>query len=86
MRRIVTHRRAGTSTLLSSPATRAELAGVPAQPASQRLAAAPLDELVRGLERFSEHVPGVPDLSTQKVVHKLREQQAKPCQSKGLDP
>jgi hypothetical protein len=27
------------------------------------LATAPLDELTRGLERFSEHVPGVLDLS-----------------------
>jgi len=49
----------GTFTLLSSPATRAELAGVLARPAIQELAAAPLDELVRGLERFSVRVPGV---------------------------
>ncbi len=63
MRRIVAHWRAGTFTLLSSPATRAELAGVLARPAIQRLAMAPLDELVRGLERFSEHVPGVLNLS-----------------------
>ncbi len=63
MRRIVAHWRAGTFTLLSSPVTRAELAGVLARPAIRQLATAPLDELVRGLGRFSEHVPGVLDLS-----------------------
>ncbi len=62
MRRVVAHWRAGTFTLLSSPATRAELAGVLARPAIRRLAAAPPNELARGLERFSEHVPGVLDL------------------------
>ena len=34
-----------------------------ARPAIRQLATAPLDELVRGLERFSEHVPGVLELS-----------------------
>ncbi|HIC89789.1 MAG TPA: putative toxin-antitoxin system toxin component, PIN family [Anaerolineae bacterium] len=63
MHRVVAHWRAGTFTLLSSPATRAELAGVLARPAIRRLAVAPLDELVRGMERFSEHVPGVLNLS-----------------------
>ncbi len=63
MQRVVAHWRAGTFILLSSPATRAELAGVLARPAIRRLAAAPLDELVRGLERFSEHVPGTLNLS-----------------------
>ena len=63
MRRVVAHWRADAFTLLSSPATRAELADVLARPAIQQLATAPLDELVRGLERFSEHVPGVLDLS-----------------------
>ena len=58
MRRVVAHWRAGTFTLLSSPATRAELAGVLARPAIRELAVAPLDDLVRGLERFSVHVPG----------------------------
>ena len=58
MRRVVAHWRAGTFTLLSSSATRAELAGVLARPAIRQLAVAPLDEFVRGLERFSEHVPG----------------------------
>jgi putative PIN family toxin of toxin-antitoxin system len=59
MRRVVAHWRAGTFTLLSSPATRAELAGVLARPAIRELAAVPLDELVCGLERFSVHVPGI---------------------------
>jgi len=63
MSRVVAHWRAGTFVVLSSPTTRAELAGVLARPAIQRLAVAPLDELVRGLERFSEHVPGVLNLS-----------------------
>lgn len=63
MRRVVAHWRAGTFTLLSSPATRAELAGVLARPAIRQLAVAPLDELVQGPERFSEHVPGGLDLS-----------------------
>jgi len=63
MSRIVAHWRAGTFTLLSSPATRAELADALARPAIRQLATAPLDELVRGLERFSEHVPGDLDLS-----------------------
>jgi putative PIN family toxin of toxin-antitoxin system len=58
MRRVVAHWRAGTFTLLSSATTRAELAGVLARPAIRELAVAPLDELVRGLERFSVHVPG----------------------------
>ena len=63
MRRVVAHWRAGRFVLLSSLATRAELAGVLARPAIRQLAMAPLDELVRGLERFSEHVPGVLDLA-----------------------
>ena len=58
MRRVVAHWRGGTFTLLSSSATRAELAAVLARPAIRQLAVAPLDELVRGLERFSQHVPG----------------------------
>ena len=63
MRRVVAHWRAGSFVLLSSLATRAELAGVLTRPAIRQLAVAPLDELVQGLERFSEHVPGVLDLS-----------------------
>lgn len=63
MRRVVAHWRADAFTLLSSPATRAELAGVLARPAIQRLTAVPLDDLVQGLARFSEHVPGDLDVS-----------------------
>jgi putative PIN family toxin of toxin-antitoxin system len=63
MRRVVAHWRAGTFTLISSPATRAELAGVLARPAIRDLAVAPLEELVSGLERFSERVPGTLELS-----------------------
>ncbi len=67
MRRVVAHWRAGTFTLLSSPATRAELASVLAsvlaRPSIRQLATAPLDELARGSERFSEYVPGALDIS-----------------------
>jgi putative PIN family toxin of toxin-antitoxin system len=63
MRRVVAHWRAGTFTLLSSPATRAELAGVLARPAIRQMAVAPLDQLARGVERFSVHVPGSLNLS-----------------------
>ena len=58
MRQVVAHWRAGSFVLLSSPATRAELADVLARPAIRRLSVAPLDKLAWGLERFSEHVPG----------------------------
>lgn len=58
MRRVVAGWRGGAFTLLSSPATRAELAGVVTRPAIRALAAASLDGLAQGLERFSEHVPG----------------------------
>jgi hypothetical protein len=63
MRLVVAHWRAGSFTVLSSPATRRELAGVLARPKVRELAVAPLDELVYGLERFSENVPGTLDLS-----------------------
>jgi len=63
MHRVVARWRAGAFTVLSSPATRAELTGVLARPAIRQLASTPLDELVRGLERFSEHVPGVLNLA-----------------------
>lgn len=58
MRRVVAHWRAGAFTAVSSPATRAELADVLSRPHIRRLAAEPLDELARGVERFTEHVPG----------------------------
>ncbi len=63
MRRVVAYWRDGAFILLSSPATRAELADVLARPTIRQLAVALLDELVRGLERFTEHVPGVLDLA-----------------------
>jgi putative PIN family toxin of toxin-antitoxin system len=63
MRRVVAHWRAGTFSLLSSPATRAELAAVLSRPSVQDLAKSPLDELLRGVERFSEHVSGELDLT-----------------------
>lgn len=63
MRQVMAHWRAGAFTVLSSPATRAELAAVLARPGIRELSAAPLDELVDGLERFTEHVPGRLDLA-----------------------
>ena len=58
MQRVVAHWRAGTFSLLSSPATRTELSTVLSRPCVQSLAGSPLDELLRGVERFSEHVSG----------------------------
>lgn len=63
MSRVVAHWRAGTFRFISSPATRGELEAVLKRPRIQRLANVPLDELSRGLERFSHHVPGNIDVS-----------------------
>jgi putative PIN family toxin of toxin-antitoxin system len=63
MSRVVARWRADAFTLLSSPATRAELRAVLHRPSIQKLATAPLDELVVGLERFSINVPGDLDAS-----------------------
>ena len=63
MRRVVAHWRANHYVLLSSPATRAELAAVLARPRIQLLVAAPLDDLVQGIERYTWHVPGALELS-----------------------
>jgi putative PIN family toxin of toxin-antitoxin system len=62
MRRVIAHWRANLFVLLSSPQTRAELAAVLARPQIRRLATAPLDDLVRGTERYTWHVPGALDL------------------------
>lgn len=63
MRRVIAHWRANHFVLLSSPATRAELAAVLARPQIKRLAVAPLEELVRGIERYTWPVPGRLELS-----------------------
>ena len=63
MRRVIAHWRANRYVVLSSPQTRAELAAVLARPQIRRLATAPLDDLVRGIERYTWHVPGALDLS-----------------------
>jgi putative PIN family toxin of toxin-antitoxin system len=63
MRRVVAHWRLNHYVLLSSPQTRAELAAVLARPQIRRRAVAPLDDLVRGLERYTWLVPGTLDLS-----------------------
>lgn len=63
MGRVIAHWRSGDIRVLSSATTRAELADVVSRPAIRELAVAPLDDLVRGLERFSEHVPGELELS-----------------------
>jgi putative PIN family toxin of toxin-antitoxin system len=62
-RRIIAHWRANRYVLLSSPQTRAELAAVLARPQIRRLATAPLDDLVRGIERYTWHVSGALDLA-----------------------
>lgn len=59
MRRVVAHWRANHYVLLSSPATRAELAAVVSRPQIRRLAVAPLEEMVRGIERYTWPVPGI---------------------------
>jgi putative PIN family toxin of toxin-antitoxin system len=58
MCQVVARWQAGAFAVLSSPATRAELAGVLARPAIRQLAAVPLEEMVIGLTRFTQHVPG----------------------------
>jgi uncharacterized protein len=58
MRRVMALWKDERFVVLSSPATRAELAAVISRPAITRLSAAPLDELVAGIERFTLHVPG----------------------------
>jgi len=63
MRRVIAHWRANRYVLLSSPQTRAELAAVLDRPQIKRLATAPLDELARGIERYTWHVPGALDVS-----------------------
>jgi len=63
MRRIITHWRANHFVLLSSPQTRAELGAVLARPEISRLATAPPEGLVRGIERYTWPVPGALDLS-----------------------
>lgn len=63
MRQVVAHWRASDFRLLSSPATRAELAAVLQRPRIRRLAVAPLGELALGVDRFSHHVSGTLDLA-----------------------
>ena len=63
MRRVIGHWRANHYVLLSSPQTRAELAAILARPQIRRLATAPLDDLVRGIDRYTWHVPGALVLS-----------------------
>jgi putative PIN family toxin of toxin-antitoxin system len=63
MRRVIAHWRANHYILLSSPQTRVELATVLTRPQISRLAKAPLDDLVRGIERYTWHVPGALDLT-----------------------
>ena len=61
-RRLVARWLAGDFILLSSPATRAELSAVLRRPKIRRMIVAPLD-LVQALERFSEHTPGILNVS-----------------------
>ena len=61
--RVIAHWRANRYVLLSSAQTRAELAAILARPRINLLATASLDDLVRGIERYTWHVPGALDLS-----------------------
>ena len=63
MWRVIAHWRANHYVLLSSPQTRAELAAILARPQIRSRATTPFDELVRGIERYTWHVPGDLDLS-----------------------
>ena len=64
MRRVVAQWRANRFVVLSSPATtRSNLPAVLSRPQIQRLAVAPFDPLIQGLERFTWHVPGALDLT-----------------------
>lgn len=63
MAQVIAHWRSGSFVLLSSLATRSELAGVLKRPAIQRLSAMPLDEFALGVERFSIPVPGTLSLA-----------------------
>ena len=58
MSKVMAQWRVGAFVALSSPATRGELAAVLARPAIRRMAAMPLDDFVRGVEQFTEPVPG----------------------------
>ena len=63
MKRVVAHWRGSGFVVLSSPATRAELAAVLSRPQIQRLAVALLDPMIQGLERYTWPVPGDLDLT-----------------------
>jgi putative PIN family toxin of toxin-antitoxin system len=63
MRRVIAAWRANDFILLSSAQTRAELAAVVARPKIKNLSVAPLDELVKGIERLTTPVYGEVDLS-----------------------
>lgn len=63
MSRIVEYWRSGSIVLVSSPATRDELSAVLTRPSIPRLSTVPLDEFARGMERFTENVPGTIDLA-----------------------
>lgn len=58
MQQVISHWRSGAFTLLSSPATRMELAAVLARPSIAQRSIVPLDEFALGVERFSRHVSG----------------------------
>ena len=81
MRRVVAHWRAGAFTAVSSAATRAELAEVLSRPHIRRLAAEPLDELARGVERFTEHVPG--ELTLQGLCRDAKDDKFLACAVEG---
>lgn len=81
MGKVVARWRAGDFTLLSSPATRGELAAVLARPSIQRLSQEPLDALVVGYERFTHHVAG--DLSLSGACRDAKDDKFLACAVEG---
>jgi len=63
MTRVIAHWQAGDFVLLTSLATRAELAAVLARPRIRRMTAVQLEPFAEGIERFTETVPGRLDLA-----------------------
>lgn len=79
--RLIDAWRSGQFVLVTSPATRAELAQVLARPGIRSRTLVPLDELVAGLERFSRTVPGI--LSTTGVCRDPKDDKFVACAVEG---
>ena len=58
MQRVIDSWRADRFVVLTSPETRAELASVLARPKIRKMSVVSIDDLVRGIERFTLTIPG----------------------------